>query len=216
MSLAGARFRIVRQGRSSRRYLHIHGNERTAREVLLAHLQRFRGTGYLIQGDDRNVRIGSGVLDPNRMFSREGAERNLRRLNPAWSAAELRRALDLLDRGRDRLVRALLPPRGGLIIAVHNNSQGYSVRDETGISDRVSLPRPDRPHEFFLCTQTSDFERLAASPYNVVLQNRSPLEDDGSLSRLAARRGVRYVNLECALGKAAEQREMLEWAEKNL
>ena len=80
----------------------------------------------------------------------------------------------------------------------------------------MSLADESHPHEFFLCTQVGDYEKLAASPYNVVLQNSAPPDDDGSLSRLAAKRGVRYVNLECALGNGAKQREMLEWADRQL
>jgi hypothetical protein len=48
------------------------------------------------------------------------------------------------------------------------------------------------------------------------LQNAAPKEDDGSLSRLAARRGARYVNIEVRLGESAAQREMLMWVEQNL
>ena len=55
---------------------------------------------------------------------------------------------------------------------------------------------PHNPHAFFLCTDERDFAKLATSPYNVVLQKKPPPQDDGSLSRLAAARGVRYVNLE--------------------
>ena len=214
--LDGATFDIVRHGRSSRVFLHIHGNEETARQVLRAHMQTHSGTACMIEGAKRNVPAGGGVLDPNRMFSRAGAERNLRTLNPSWSAQQIASVLDKLDRRRERLVRALLPRNGGLLIAVHNNSEGYSVRDEVPISDRVSLADESHPHEFFLCTQVGDFEKLAMSPYNVVLQNTAPPDDDGSLSRLAAKRGVRYVNLECALGNSAKQREMLEWADSHL
>lgn len=150
------------------------------------------------------------------MFTREGAERNLRALNPTWTAAQVDAALDLLDRGRERLLKEILPRPGALLIAVHNNAQGYSVREEIPISDKTSLPRAEDPHEFFLCTQPPDFAKLSASPYNVVLQNQPKGQEDGSLSRLTARRGLRYVNLECGVGKLALQTEMLEWAEKNL
>jgi hypothetical protein len=216
VSLAGAEFRIVRRGRSSRRYLHIHGNEHTARTVLERHLETASGIGFLIRNDLRNVPIGGGQLDPNRMFSRVGAEANLHRLNPHWKEAELRRALDELDRGRDRLLKAILPPRGGLLVVLHNNSSGYSVKDELEISDQTSLRQPDDPHAFFLCTNPDDYRILSTSPYNVVLQQHGPKDDDGSLSRLAAKRGIRYANLEVALGKAEQQREMLEWLERNL
>ena len=114
----------------------------------------------------------------------------------------------------DRM-HALLPPRGGLLVALHNNSEGYSVKDEVPISEETSLRQPDDPHAFFLCTDARDFAVLKSSPYNVVLQH-APKDDDGSLSRLAAARGVRYVNLEVALGSADRQREMLRWMEWNL
>jgi hypothetical protein len=122
----------------------------------------------------------------------------------------------VLDRGRDKLVRALTPPRAGLLIALHNNSEGYSVTDEVPISDQTSLRQSGEPHAFFLCTDPKDFEVLKTGPYNVVLQQHGPKDDDGSLSRLAAARGFRYVNLEVHLGERERQREMLDWAERNL
>jgi hypothetical protein len=216
LAIAGMRFRIERRGRSARRYLWIHGDERTARDVLLAHLKTARGTAYLTTSAERQFRLAGGRIDPNRMFSRAGAEANLRTLNPQWSAARLRAALDRLDRERERFVRSLLPPPGGLLIAVHNNARGYSVTDEVPASDSVSLADPEHPHNFLLATDAADFERLARSPYNAVLQNAAPKQDDGSLSRLAARRHARYVNIEARLGEFDRQREMLAWVEKNL
>jgi hypothetical protein len=99
---------------------------------------------------------------------------------------------------------------------MHNNSNGYSVESEIAISDKTSLKDATNPHEFFLATDAADFNKLASSPYNVVLQNTAPKEDDGSLSRLAAKLGIRYINLECGLGKVDRQREMLGWLEKEL
>jgi hypothetical protein len=71
------------------------------------------------------------------------------------------------------------------------------------------------PRNFFLCTNPADFEKLRQSPYNVVLQTQAE-PDDGSLSRLAARRGFRYINLECAIGDYAGQIERVKWLEDNL
>ena len=87
------------------------------------------------------------------------------------------------------------------------------------MTERSADQRPDlaaragNPHAFFLCTDPRDFEVLKTSPYNVVLQQHGPKQDDGSLSRLAAARGFRYVNLEVAAGQAERQREMLNWLE---
>jgi hypothetical protein len=216
LAIAGLRFRIERRGRSPRRYLWIHGDERTAREVLLEHLKTARGTAYLTTSGQRQFPLAGGRLDPNRMFSRAGAEANLKTLNPQLSPGRIAAALDRLDRERERFVRAILPPPGGLLIAMHNNARGYSVRDEVPLSDRVSLADPEHPNNFLLATAPADFDRLALSPYNAVLQNAAPPGDDGSLSRLAARRRARYVNIEARLGDFEGQREMLAWVEKNL
>jgi len=216
ISLAGAKFQIIRNGASKRRYLLIHGNEETARQVLTRHVEAHEGIAYVIQNHTRTVPIDSGKLDPNRMFSRVGAEGNLRKLNPDWTPERIQTALAELDRGREKLVRALLPPPGGILIALHNNSEGYSVADEEPISDSKSIREPGNPHAFYLCTDPEDFRMLSTSGYNVVLQQHGPKEDDGSLSRLAAARGIRYVNLEVAMGHSGRQKEMLDWLEWSL
>ena len=214
--MAGARFRIRRKGRSKRRYLRIHGNEETARLVLEQHMQTYQGIAYIIENPVRNVQVEGLKLDPNRMFSRVGAEASLKNLNRGAASQQVERALHELDEGREKLVRALTPPKGGLLVALHNNSGGYSVTEEVPISDQASLRQPSQVHAFFLCTDLKDFEILKTSPYNVVLQQHGPKQDDGSLSRLAAARSIRYVNLEVHLGETAQQSEMLNWMERNL
>jgi hypothetical protein len=214
--LAGANFRSVRNGHSTRRYLLIHGNEETARKVLLLHMETHEGIAWLAENHTRNIAVESAQIDPNRMFSRTGAEASLKRLNPDLGPDRLQAALTLLDRGREHLVRALFPPKGGLLVALHNNSEGYSVKDEVDISDETSLREPGNPHAFFLCTDPADFTALKTSPYNVVLQQHAPKVDDGSLSRLAAARNVRYVNLEVGLGHPDRQREMMRWLDWNV
>ena len=216
LSLAGIRFRTLRHRRSSRRYMHIHGNEDTARAVLLDFLPRHKGQAFLVESDTRYVQILGGRLDPNRMFSRAGAEKNLMSLNPDWPPDQLQHALDALDRGRKAFLKHVLPPDGGLLIAMHNNGPGYSVNDETAISDRVALNDSDHPHDFCLASSPADFEIISKSPFNVVLQATPGGEDDGSLSREAARRGKRYVNIEAALGNFDKQMLMLEWLAREL
>lgn len=216
IKIAGAKFRIVRHGRDRRHYFWVHGNETTAREVLVSHMEQTDGRAYLVENDQRYLMVEGGRLDPNRMFSREGAEKNLRMLNPEWQGDQLTRVLDRLDEDRPKFLATILPRNGQLLVAMHNNSSGYSVKDEVDISDKVALNNEAHPHEFMLCTTPEDFNVLSKSPFNVVLQNTGPKEDDGSLSRLAAARKVRYVNIEAGLGKAAEQRAMLEWIEQNL
>jgi len=88
IALGDARFRIVRNHRSTRRYVLLEGDQDAARQVLLHHMESQRGTAYLIEGSTREVQIAGGKLDPNRMFSRAGAEDSLRSLNPAWNEVQ--------------------------------------------------------------------------------------------------------------------------------
>lgn len=216
IALGGARFSIVRNGRSVRRYVLIHGDEETARGVLTRHMETHEGLAYLVESRTRNVQVEGLEIDPNRLFSRSGAQASLQRLNPNASPQQLETALQALDRGREHLLAALLAPRRGLLVALHNNSEEYSVADEVPTSDTTSLREPGNPHAFFLCTDPADFQLISQSPYNVVLQQKKPQEDDGSLSRLAANRGLRYVNLEVRSGNSDRQTEMLRWLDWNL
>ncbi len=213
ISLAGARFRITRNGRPKRRYVLIHGDESTAREVLASHIRWNDGIAYAIESTTRDVPIESGKIDPNRMFSAAGAEASLKQLNPDWGAPQVQAALTLLDHHREKVLRTLLPSHGGLTVALHNNSGAYSVANEQPASDAASLREPANPHAFYLCTDPADFKILAGSGYNVLLQHSKPAADDGSLSRAAAARNLRYVNVEVGMGHPARQKEMLDWLE---
>lgn len=215
--LCGVEFRVVKRGKSDRRYLLIHGDEETARRTLLDHMKSHQGVAHLVTGSERLVQVAGGRLDPNRMFTRFGAERSFSRLNPKWSSQQVDKALDWLDARREKMLTTLLPVRGALMLALHNNSRGYSVKTELDVSEQMSLPRGDsEPHNFFLCTDQADFDKLCESPYNVVLQKGTLGQDDGSLSRLCAARGLRYVNLEVEIGNGLKQQEMLGWAEARL
>lgn len=223
LGLAGAEFQIVRSNikhkPSRRRYLLIHGDEETAREVLAQHMQTHSGVAFVVESKTRNVPIdadgATGEIDPNRMFSRRGAEVSLKHLNPKWTEDQVDAALALLDAERERFLDTVLPSNGELMVALHNN-QTYSFTVEQPVSDQSALNQPDNPHNFFLCTEPGDYKLLAGSPYNVVLQRDMRAPDDGSLSRRAAARRLRYVNLEVKAGDAAHQQEMLDWVEKNL
>src|SRR3954463_1148823 len=139
ISIAGMPFQIVRHGEDRRHYFWVHGNERTAHDVLLAHMKDVQGRGFLVNNTVRNLPVNGGQLDPNRMFSRDGAGKNLRSLNAGWSDTQVNAVLDRLDKDRSKFLAAILPKNGKLLVALHNNGPGYSVNDEVAISDSVSL-----------------------------------------------------------------------------
>jgi hypothetical protein len=206
---------VLRQRPGPHRFLVIHGDEGTARDVLTAWMREHTGIAYVVTGNKRNVEIEGLMIDPNRLWSHSGADRSLRAENPpAIGESQIVQALDYLDRHREAALRRLIPPPGSRLFALHNN-RDYSVQDELAASDQTSIRQANLPRNFFLCTAPADFERLKKSPYNVVLQSKAE-PDDGSLSRLAARRGFRYINLECAIGDYAGQWERVRWLEENL
>ena len=216
MRVGNAEFDVLRPGSGGRRYIHIHGNEFTAREVLRDAAAGLSGPLLMVRGDTRNVQIEGLLQDPNRMFSHEGASVNLRKLNPSASEAQIAKVLERLDADLPALLKELLPAEGELVLSVHNNSEGYNIQSEIPISEAHHLPTPAEPNNFFLTTDPKDYQILAAGPYNAVLQSKPPAPDDGSLSRLCAVKGIRYANLEAKLGEKARQREMLDWAQKSL
>ncbi len=199
-----------------RRYVHIHGNETTARATLAEHLVLKGGTAIFVEGSTRAITVEGLMIDPNRMFGREGADASLRRLNPAAPEKDIAKALDRLQKDLPALLRVLLPPPGGLLISVHNNSQGYNIKEEIPLSEQHHMPVPSEPNNFFLATDPRDYAGIASGPYNAVLQQHPSTPDDGSLSRLCAAQRIRYVNLEVILGSAVRQREMLAWLDDAL
>jgi hypothetical protein len=214
IELSGIPFRVIYHDRGSHRFLVIHGDEDTARDVMTKYMSDHKGVAYIVTGKQREVVIRAVKVDPNRLFSRAGAEFSIRGLNTDIDVERLIEVLDYLDDERGKLLHHLLPPRDGRLFALHNN-RDYSVQDELAASNRTSIKQPALPRNFFLCTDPRDYETLQQSPYNVVLQT-DPEPDDGSLSRLCARRGIRYINLECAIGEYDAQMERVQWLDQHL
>jgi len=219
IEIASIRFKVLQHGESNRRYIWIHGDEKTALLLLKRLKEKNNGTVFLIDNDKREVVINSNVIDPNRIFSRAGAEKNLIKMNSNTSRSTIDKTLDMLDRDRERFFDRIKPPNSGLLLALHNNLHGYSIHDEIAISNEVSLKNSGHPyhHNFYICTNRDDFDVLSKSPYNVVLQETPPpAEDNGSLSCLAARKGVRYINIETRLGYLSVQTKMLQYIEDHI
>ena len=213
---AGAKFNLVQNGDSPNRYIWLHGDEQTARMALEYHIGLYDGLAFFIESETREIPFKSTIVDPNRIFSRDGAYYALRKFKPGWQPGTLKMALDEIDRERESFLDILMPNKNGLLISLHNNFRGYNVHKEKGNSQRISIKKNENPRDFIICTNSSDFEILVSSPYNVVLQNELPERDDGSLSWEALRRNVRYLNIETRLGYLSKQKAMLKYIEDNL
>lgn len=209
-------FRIVKNGLSAHHYIWIHGDEKTAEMALNHHLKHYPGKVFFIQSEHREVSVAGTIVDPNRLFSRKGAESALRKFKPNWNQDDLSIVLDKLDAARQPFLHSLFPPDCGLLIAVHNNFRGYNIKKEFPVTRLKSIKTNQNLRDFILCTDEEDFHRLSDGPFNVILQDEMPDEDNGSLSWAAIRNGVRYINIETRLGWLSQQKKMLRFVEDSL
>ena len=216
ISFAGAKFNLVQNGNSPNRYIWLHGDEQTARMALDYHIKHFAGLAFFIQNETREIPFKSTIVDPNRIFSRNGSYHALKKFKPGWQRGTLKQTLDEIDSERTSFLDILMPGGNGRLIAVHNNFRGYNVKYEEKRSQRTSIKPGQNPRDFIICTYEKDFEKLSIGPYNVVLQNKIPEKDDGSLSWEALRRNVRYLNVETRLGYLTKQKKMLRFIEERL
>ena len=214
--MAGIEFKVLQNGESGRRFIWLHGDEQTAKMALERHMKTNKGKAFLVTGIVRELDFFGGIIDPNRIFSSDGAKANIQKYNRKWSRSKKKETLEKINSDRPEFLSQILPKNGGLLVAIHNNFKGYNVKKEIHKSDNISIKKDQNPRDFFLCTNRNDFNILAKSPFNVVLQETLPKMDDGSLSWAAIRHGVRYVNIETRLGWLSQQTKMLNYIEKNL
>ena len=141
----------------------------------------------------------------------------VRSLLKKLSSSEIAHALESSPpKQRKLFLDILMPGENGILVALHNNFRGYNVNKEKDRSQRTSIKADQNPRDFIICTNENDFEIIASSPYNVVLQNLPPEQDDGSLSWEALRQNIRYINIETRLGYLTKQKKMLRYIEENL
>ena len=218
VDIAGIQFKVIKNGESNRRFIWIHGDEKTAAILLKRHLKDNYGTAFLIENNKREVYINDYMVDPNRIFSKAGVEKNLIKFNGNISKTAIDKMVNLIANDKEIFFDRITPPNRGLLIALHNNLHAYTIEDEIPLSTEISLKNSEHPHHhnFFICTNRDDYNLLSKSPYNVVLQETDPEEDNGSLSWFANRKGVRFINIETRLGHLSTQTKMLQYIEDHL
>ena len=196
--------------------INLHDDENTGVEAA-QQLLRQNG-GRLIQLRHDGTRLISFQLegttytfDPNRMFTDLGARLTLEKYGPYSEKALMavrtfsNEVLDICD--FDHL---------SLVVTLHNNSdQGYSLESYAPGAIYESDAR-EIHHEsgtdvddFFFVTDAELFESLRKKRLNVVLQDNDNVTDDGSLSVLAGKRGIPYINAEAQEGHLQQQLKML-------
>ncbi len=208
-------FKVVDSGKSNRLYIWLHGDEKTAEMALDFHIKKNKGKALYIQSNERVFRINGNRIDPNRIFSRDGARNSLNKYNINLSSKTINNILDQIDLGRIKFLNEFLPDSNALVIALHNNSRGYTIKSEIENSLKYSIKSNQKIQDFYICTSLDDYKLLEKSPFNVVLLNDN-IKDDGSLSFLMKKMNVRYVNVEVKLGWLSQQKKMMKYIEENL
>ena len=216
VSFGPIQFTSLQNGESNRRYIWLHGDEKTAKMAIEYHISKYFGKAFLIKGEERVVRIDGLRLDPNRIFSELGVKKTLLKYHPYATKKKRMDIIALLNKERELFLTKLDIPNDGILIALHNNSRGYSIDSELSKAANYSIKPDQNRHDFFLCTDKRDFEILALSPFNVVFQKNQHKDDDGSLSKLMGRKGYRYINVEVRLGWLSQQKRMLKYLEKKI
>jgi len=196
--------------------INLHDDENTGVEAA-QHLLRQKG-GRLIQLKHEGTRLISFELeettfkfDPNRMFTDKGA-----RLTLEKHGSFSEKALKAVRTFSEDVLEICHFDKLSLVVTLHNNSdQGYSLESYVGgalyESDARDIYLESRTDtdDFFFVTDAELSESLRKKRVNVVLQDNDNVTDDGSLSVLAGRRDIPYINVEAQEGHFQQQLEML-------
>jgi hypothetical protein len=197
-------------------FCNLHDDENTAVEAGLIALRRFGGRLVeLRHGGTRDITFRldgeTFAVDPNRIFTTEGARRILAKLSRRTIEAE-----HAVDRFAKDLLSTYAIEQSDVVIALHNSTEGHysALSYEKGgelASDAAAVFIKDGsdPDDFFFVTEPAVFDALRRRGFNVVLQDNRRVTDDGSLSVYCGRAGVRYINVEAQHGHREEQVAMI-------
>ena len=89
ISYCGISFEIKANRSSATNYILIHGDEQTARMLINEHIKKHKGKAFIIKSKEREVLLGSTIVDPNRLFSNSGARKALKNFKSDWHKSEL-------------------------------------------------------------------------------------------------------------------------------
>jgi hypothetical protein len=197
-------------------YLNLHDDENTSVLAALALARIDGGVVYELQHDgSRNLTFqlndSSYTVDPNRIFTDRGIDITLARHGSTSTQAR-----DAVRSFADSLLSLVGFREMAVVVTIHNNSEeGYSALsyhengDLSSDARAVHLIPDEDPDDFFFVTTEALYDTLRARDANVVLQDNIFAQDDGSLSILAGRDGIPYVNVEAQHDHVDAQREML-------
>ena len=162
LNFCNIKFNLIHKRNHGKHYIWLHGDEKTAKQVLLSLAKKNPGKFFIIQSNHRLIKINGYALDPNRIFSDTGVRNTLKKYNPRITTNEIIKIVTLIQKQRPAFLAQILPAKKGILIALHNNQYSYSILDEKKNSVKTSIKNNQSKHNFFLCTsqKTSKYWRI--------------------------------------------------------
>ena len=195
-------------------FFNIHDDENTAVLATDSFLQQYPVKFIELQYKGKRHVSGMGStgryfhFDPNRIFSDFGVFQTLRVYRTFTT--DNKKAVNKFA----AFICDSLLNDAKKIVAVHNNSKGFSIKKYMPDSvyaknaAEIHINENRNPTEFFYVIDSSHFEYFKNLNFNVILQGPQ-VEEDGSLSVYCAQKGIFYINVEAKEENLSEQYEML-------
>ena len=196
--------------------INLHDNEATSVNAAKRILQEKGGILIEIENNaERNIRFRLAqtpyLVDPNRIFSREGIKRSLDELGRTSS-----KAIDEVEKLGQRIIQ-LIPEDTKYVIALHNNTPNlfsakeYAPGNKRSVdTKKIYLNPAEDIDDFFLTTDHDLYDKLSEKGFNTILQDNKNCTEDGSLSVYCGKRNIRYVNCETEHGKLGQYYKMMD------
>ena len=195
-------------------YFNMHDNENTAvtaaDSIVSQHGGQFielkhRGKRWV---EIKTVDKTSFCFDPNRIFTDLGIYKTLRTCL-SYNIENQKLVKNFANFITDSLLN-----KPKIIIALHNNVNGYSIKEylEKGLyrhnADKIHVNEDLSIYDFYLVNDSTHFDYFQRLNYNVVLLSKNA-DDDGSLSVYCQQENIPYINVEAKEGHFQEQYKML-------
>jgi hypothetical protein len=195
--------------------INLHDDEMTSVIVAKKFLQANGGLLIKIENtNQRNINFWladrSYTFDPNRMFSRRGISKSL---EESGNVSDI--AINEVEKFCKRILK-LIPATPTCVIGLHNNTAAeFSITSYLPGSERATDAKQVYRNAFqdaddlFLTTDSLLYKQLSAAKYNVLWQDNTNAEKDGSLSIYCGEKNIRYLNCETQHGKVKQYTRML-------
>jgi hypothetical protein len=193
--------------------VHLHADEQTAKNAAIQVLEREGGTLLSIKnGNQRNIQFNKNrrvyIVDPNRIFHKEGIMHSLMLLSHVDST--VLPDISAFAETITSLLSSAVP-----VIAMHNNTDGrYNIMEYANgkLIDEaadVFINMQEDADDFIITTDPAIFHYFKQNGVNAVLQKNPPVKQDGSLSVYYGLENRSYTNIEVEHGKLKTQVKML-------